>query len=255
MKVVVNPKYVELTDFLNHILDGGYTSGEVYRNKRNTVEETTACGHRVVIKIFKKPTEANRFIYTFFRPTKAKRSYDYSMRLLEMGVEVPEPVGYIERSKCGIFHTGCFVSIYTDYRPVADFNVPEVTTVAELQRRNDFVREFSSFAADLHERGIVHGDFNKENVLYKITDGVWRFSMIDLNRMSFGNLSIKKAAKDLGNLGLDLPLMADVIKRYSQIRKLDAVNTCVGALGNSRRYNAVKKFKRAVLTPLGLRHK
>lgn len=255
MKVVVNPKYADLTDFLNHLLDGGYTSGEVYRNKRNIVEETTVGGHRIVIKIFKKPTEANRIIYTFFRPTKAKRSYDYSMRLLEMGFEVPEPVGYIERSKCGIFHTGCFVSIYTDYRPVADFNGTEITTAEELQRRNDFVREFSSFAAGLHERKIVHGDFNKENVLYKITEGKWRFSMIDLNRMSFGNLSRKKAAKDLGNLGFDLTLMADVIKRYSQIKKLDAVSTCVEALGNSKRYNAVKRFKRAVLTPLGLRRK
>ena len=74
MKVVVNPEYKHLEGFLVEALSHSYNADNVYRNFRNIVEDVNVDGLRVVVKIFKKPTEFNRVIYSFLRPTKAKRS-------------------------------------------------------------------------------------------------------------------------------------------------------------------------------------
>ena len=98
-----------------------------FGNFRNIVEDTTVDGLHLVVKKFKKPTEANRVVYSFLRPSKAKRAYNYSNRLLQMGFDVPEPVAYMEVNKGLFFHTGYFLCLYTDYRAIADFrDNPEI---------------------------------------------------------------------------------------------------------------------------------
>ena len=57
---------------------------------------------RMMVKFFKVPHIFNRIAYTFFRGSKAKRSYDNSMKILDF---VPKPIGYIEYKKFGLLYT------------------------------------------------------------------------------------------------------------------------------------------------------
>ena len=167
MRVVVNPKYENLRPFIESILTRSYKVDKVYRNFRNIVEDTTVDGIHVVVKIFKKPTEANRVVYSFLRPTKAKRSYDYSLRLRASGIDVPEPVGYVEKNKGLFFHTGCYVCVYTDFRSISDFSDIDISVPGNKERLEAFMAAFAAYAADFHARGFVHNDFNIDNILYQ----------------------------------------------------------------------------------------
>ncbi len=255
MKVVVNPKYAGLTDFLKTVTERNYSQGTLYRNARNRVEETTVDGHHVVVKIFGKPSLFNRLVYTVFRPTKARRSYEYSLKLLDMGFEVPEPVGYVESYKTGLIHLSCFVCLYSDYRPVADFISYGERSEKELPACGDFVREFSKFTAALHGSGVIHGEFNRENILYKresdaAGDEKWHFAMIDLNRASFGNKNQRKFALEMGHLGFDITLLAAVVKCYSAIRGVEPRQTLAYAVEQSCRYSRRKRIKKSILGAL-----
>ncbi|MBR5074514.1 MAG: hypothetical protein IKX26_04705 [Bacteroidales bacterium] len=251
MKVVVNPEYKHLEGFLVEALSHSYKAENVYRNFRNIVEDVTVNGLHLVVKIFKKPTEFNRVVYSFLRPTKAKRSYEYSMRLLSLGVDVPVPVGYVEKNKGLFFHTGCYVCVFTPYRPITDFrhkDISEPQTAA-------FIDAFAAYAASFHNKGLVHNDFNIDNILYSIEDGKFKFQLIDLNRVQFQNRSLMRSAKDMSNIHFDAPMMKAILERYCKARNLDPEDFTRKVAVNTNRSKGISKIKDIVLTPLGLRRK
>ena len=251
MKVVVNPEFKHLEGFVTDAIQRSYKAENVYRNFRNTVEDVTVDGLRLVVKIFKKPTEFNRVVYSFLRPTKAKRSYEYSLRLLDLGIDVPLPVGYVEKRKGLFFHTGCYICVYTDYKPITDFKdkpLDDPQTAA-------FIDAFSEYAASFHGRNLVHNDFNIDNILYKVVDGKFRFQLIDLNRVQFHNHSLMRCAKDISNIHFRPDMMQAIISRYCGFRGLDFKSFSEKVKKNSNRAKGVTKIKDFILIPLGLRKK
>jgi serine/threonine protein kinase len=255
MRVVVNPKYENLRPFVEGILSRSYKVDKIYRNFRNIVEDTTVGGVRVVVKIFKKPTEVNRVVYSFLRPTKAKRSYYYSLRLISSGIDVPEPIGYVEKRKGLFFHTGCYVCLYTDYRSIADFKDYDLSSEEAKKRFDTFVTEFALYVADFHSKGFVHNDFNIDNILYKEVDGHFLFQLIDLNRVRFNNRSLQKCAKDISYIHFDAPLKDKIIELYCRARDLDTAKFSAMVASSRNKSKTVSKIKDIVLTPLGLRKK
>lgn len=251
MKVVVNPEFKHLEGFVTDAIQRSYKAENVYRNFRNTVEDVTVDGLRLVVKIFKKPTEFNRVVYSFLRPTKAKRSYEYSLRLLDLGIDVPLPVGYVEKRKGLFFHTGCYICVYTDYKPITDFKdkpLDDPQTAA-------FIDAFSEYAASFHGRNLVHNDFNIDNILYKVVDGKFRFQLIDLNRVQFLNHSLMRCAKDISNIHFRPDMMQAIISKYCGFRGLDFKSFSEKVKKNSNRAKGVTKIKDFILIPLGLRKK
>ena len=173
------------------------------------------------------------------------------MRLLSLGVDVPVPVGYVEKSKGLFFHTGCYVCVYTPYRPITDFrhkDINEPKTAA-------FIDAFASYAASFHSKGLVHNDFNIDNILYSVEDGKFRFQLIDLNRVQFHNRSLMRSAKDMSNIHFDAPMMKAILERYCKARNLDPEAFTKKVAVNTNRSKGISKIKDIFLTPLGLRHK
>lgn len=251
MKVVVNPEYKHLESFLVNALNHSYKADNVYRNFRNIVEDVTVDGLHMVVKIFKKPTEFNRVVYSFLRPTKAKRSYEYSLKLLSLGVDVPVPVGYVEKNKGLFFHTGCYVCLFTDYQPITDFRHKDISESGTAA----FIEAFAEYAASFHSRGLVHNDFNIDNILYKIEDGKFKFQLIDLNRVQFHNRSLLRSAKDMSNIHFGPPMMKAILERYCKARNIDLESFTKKVALNTNRSKGISKIKDIVLTPLGLRKK
>lgn len=111
LKIVLSPTYAYLQQEIRKIPAGDYRILETYCDRRNTVRKIELTGGRIfVLKQYKRPTRLNQFAYTLFRKSKARRAYEYALRLQQLGFETAAPVAYLEISRHGLFHTGYFLS-------------------------------------------------------------------------------------------------------------------------------------------------
>lgn len=180
MKIVMNPAFLPLTDFINGIPQHRYAVDKVFCNHRNTVELTRYQGVDLVVKRFKRPTLANCFVYTFLRKSKCRRAYENAFRLREKGVATAPPVAYMEKKKYGLFHTGWYISGYLPY-PTLD---------EEYHRQDATGRDGLAWAAmdylmSLFQKGIVNRDNNSSNILAFRENGNWQFALVDINRITW----------------------------------------------------------------------
>lgn len=154
VKTVVHPDYAYLEDFVRRLPQEEFPIDHVFCDRRNTVVATHEQGIPMVVKKYARPTVFNCFIYTFFRPTKAKRAYRYAMRLERCGVETAAPIGYVHVYRWGIFHTGYFLCRYLPYPTLA--SIKGLNEVEKQQLCDDFI----AFTAFLHRHKLIPGDYN-----------------------------------------------------------------------------------------------
>lgn len=180
MKIVVNEKFAHLADFVRKIPLWDFPAGAcVLQCQKHRSEDLRRRESELVVKRYKRPTLANCFIYTFFRPGKARRAYEYAEKLLDRGIETARPVAYIEKKRYGFFHTGYFIS---EYLPYATLEHTEHLTDTEKQWLAD---DFVLFTARLHESGMFPGDYNRGNIMYYKRNCRFHFALIDINRFPF----------------------------------------------------------------------
>lgn len=243
MKVRIHPGYVCYEQFIKSIPEEGYTTEEIFCDVRNTVAKIEVDGRMFVVKKYKVPTYFNRIAYTWFRKSKARRSFEYADRLLALGVETAPPIAYIEQRKGLFFHIGYFVSEFLDYPvlPAKKFETKEERLILE--------RQFIEFTAHLHDIKVIHKDYNPNNVCYhKEKDGKYHFALIDINRMGFGKDSLKLWMQAVNQLHLSVAESVAFVEKYAEIRKLDVIECCIALFKNKkarRRRDAMKTiFKR-----------
>src|SRR5687767_7621393 len=113
-KLFINPEYEHLRPLLEYLHRDFDQTGVLLHKDRNILRKATLGGSEVVIKSYRKHTLANRVIYKWLRPTKAKRAYDHAFYLLNNNINTPKPIAYIE----------CYNSVYltasyciTEYAP------------------------------------------------------------------------------------------------------------------------------------------
>ena len=87
MHIHVNTASEHLRDFAERLPELFDREGEVLHAGRNTIKAFEAEGERLVVKRFKRPNLLRAVIYTFFRRSKARRSYEHAVRLHEKGIE------------------------------------------------------------------------------------------------------------------------------------------------------------------------
>ena len=110
MNIVINPDYSKLSLFIEQLPSDFSNGGDMIYEARNQIKKFRVQDIDVVVKRYKVPICINRIIYAFFRPSKAKRAYDYAMFLLSKGIRTPEPIAYIEVKKGLFFYQGYFIS-------------------------------------------------------------------------------------------------------------------------------------------------
>ncbi|MDR2145097.1 MAG: lipopolysaccharide kinase InaA family protein [Tannerella sp.] len=246
MKIVINPSYAHLREYISDIPYHRYKCDKVYRNKRNTVEEVTAPdGTKLVIKRYKRPTLANMVVYTFLRWSKPRRSCIFAGRLGKYGIQTAEQVAYIETFKWGFFHTG-----YSITRFIPDELLEKVNTLPEKER-DTVLYHFARFTYDLHLKGIKHGDYSAGNVFFRRENGRYIFTLIDINRMQFRRRMTKKACMKEFRRLLNRKGMITVAEHYAALRGWNVDLLC-GAILMRRGFNIVGKLKRvlhAVIRP------
>lgn len=243
MKTVIHPNYQSLTAELLALSNGNYTPEKTFCNKRNTVELVNLNGKQFVLKKYKKTNLLTGIIYTLFRKSKARRAYEHALTLLKMGIDTPFPVAYCEKKRLGIFRWGYFVSEFNDLPSVSDYFYSDKLEDSERQR---LANDISLYTLKLHQKGIIPLDYNTTNLLFKKNnDDHYVFTLIDINRMKFGNEpKIKEAMMSFFQIGTYARDYFSLLGPYTTERGFDFEDALYHVICHRRRQTRLRKFKR-----------
>ena len=220
MKIVINSAFNVLNSFITNIPDLFEKEGELVYTARNQLKYFSVNGFEVIVKRYKKPHLINRIAYTFFRPSKAKRAYEYAFKLLEIDVESPTPIAYIEQKNCNLITYSYFVSLYlNDYMDIREF-------MDGNQTDETLLKQLSLYIADLHNKGILHLDMSPGNILYKKDGNNFHFTLIDINRMQFlQSISKNIRFKSFKRLSENENVLTAIAKLYAAASNLNEIES------------------------------
>lgn len=194
--------------------------GVVLHKGRNIVKQFTVGEEYVIVKRFKRPNFPQRIVYTFFRPSKAQRAYEYAKLFAAKGIATPRGIAYMEVKHGSLFADGYFVS-EPDFAPsLGELMRNDIETLMSLTDK------LARFLAELHNKGILHGDLNISNILVHHSDDLHPFSLIDTNRTKFKkNPDYADCTQNLMRLTHNRSILEAVVKAYADLRKWDATKT------------------------------
>jgi serine/threonine protein kinase len=216
MKVIINPEYDYLRDWIEDIPRSFDREGEILHNERNIIKVFSLNnGLSVSVKKFRKPRFLNRIVYTFFRKSKAFRSYYHTFRISEKGFDTATAIACIEIREGGLLSGSYFISEYRCHvREIREYYF------GPLAGNERLIDAFAQYTAALHDAGIYHLDYSPGNILISdsLTPGEYAFILVDVNRMKFLPVSPDRGCRNFIRLfGND-----DIYKRigavYSQSR-------------------------------------
>lgn len=218
IKIVINPKYADsLTGFVESILDNFDNSGRIDYQGRNTIKVFEENGFEINVKSFKKPILLNQFIYCNIRDSKAKRSYNYARKLIERGINTPDPIAYLEETSCRMLQSSAYICIHNHF----DGYMRELQQ-GEFSEKRELLDAFAKFTAELHEKEILHLDYSSGNILYKKSGDSYTFYLVDLNRMVFDKpVDMDTACFNFRRLWGSDEMIAFFVRKYAQYRNLD----------------------------------
>ena len=221
MKVVVNPTYHSLMSFITSLPECFGKEGTVIYEGRNHLKRFDIETVQLTVKSFRILKFFNRIIYTFFRSSKAKRSYLHGMTLLEKGINTPEPVAYIENRKRGLLSDSYYICMYFE----SDGMMREFHR-GTLVGREMLLQQFARFTASLHEQAVHPLDYSPGNILYQVKDEQYSFSLVDINRMRFETVGMKTGCESLRRLWGSHEMITFIAAEYARARGFD-IETCV----------------------------
>ncbi len=178
--IVINPRYEYLRDSITRIIEGERPADcEVIYKGRNTLYRVNLSGTDVVVKDFKTPHFINRWVYTNLRPSKARRSYENAMKMIDAGFLSPEPIAYGEQKVNGQLRHSYYISAMLS-------GATEMRRWTEIPCIDTLLPAFAAEMLRLHRAGIYHRDYSPGNILFtgNASEG-YKFHYVDLNRIEF----------------------------------------------------------------------
>lgn len=202
---------------------------ELIYNARNRIFALDSPLGRLSLKAFKQPIFIQRFIYSYLRPSKAKRSYEHAMALKEIGIGTPEPLAYAIEWKHGLLaHSYYLCRLVENAKDLRDLMGGET-------KDPRLMKAVAQFIVQMHEAGVWHTDLSPGNVLYTVEkNGCYQFYLVDLNRMKFYNEAIvgAKAIENMKKLALDREASTELAIAYAEQRAIDQ-EQCIDRLNEA----------------------
>ena len=220
MKIIINPKYNSQEKAILQLINSFFDEGKlIVEGSRNTIKSNSLGAEKVNIKFFQKPGLFKSIIYSFFRSTKAKRSFDYANYLIDHNIPTPYPIAYIEeRNLFGLLGKSYYISEQIDY----DFTIRELIHDPLFPERNLIVEQFTEFTYKLHQANVNFLDHSPGNTLIvNKSGGIYDFYLIDLNRMKFESLSIAQRMDNFKKMWLSKQMIKVVAHKYAQLSNQD----------------------------------
>ncbi len=222
--------------FLLDIREYFYQNKNTIHKARNELKVITYDKVDTVVKSFRIPNIINQIVYSFFRDSKAKKSYEYSLKI---GDFTPEPIGYIEFYESIFLKESYFISKKFDY----DFTIREPLLDSEFSDREEIFKAFARFTLELHNNDIFHNDYSPGNILVKKEIGHYIFKIVDINRMKFLKLSQEDRAKNFAKLWASDAILTVMAKEYQALHNCND-NFTDQVLYYSNKNKNIKNFKK-----------
>lgn len=218
MHIHISEKYLELKDDINNIISNFNSYENSFdTGRRNSLKKVKIKDKTYVIKSFKKPHLLNQFIYKYFRKSKAERSYKYANRLLDLGINTPKAVCYIENHNIWGIQDSYSINEFIDY----DLTFWPIVMDTNLKDRDLIIKKFTEFTYNLHEKGIEFLDHSPGNTLIVKKDNGYKLYLVDLNRINFKKPNLKKRLKNFTKLTDSEELIRKISSNYAPLVKMD----------------------------------
>lgn len=222
MRLILNPKYKHLREYIEHIDDHFEHEGHEIHRDRNVIRTLQVDGLTLCVKRYSKNSLTNRVaIKLRVRSSRARKAYIRPLLLKERGFESPEPVAFV-RYNTGIINS---VSYFICLKSKYDKSMADIMDLP-AETREDVTRSFALYAAHLHKNGFLHRDFSPDNILFgRVEDKLGsriRFSLIDTNSMRCGrSVSVKKGCSNFARLMGDDAFFRRLADCYAEARQAD----------------------------------
>ncbi len=249
MKIIINPKYIAQEKAILQLVNSFFSEGElIVEGSRNTIKSNVLGNEKVNIKFFQKPGLFKSIIYSFFRSTKAKRSYDYANYLLNHNIPTPLPIAYIEeQGPLGLLGKSYYISEQIDY----DFTIRELIHDPLFPERDIILEQFTEFTYKMHQAQVNFLDHSPGNTLIVNKGGAnYDFYLIDLNRMKFEELSMEQRMDNFKKMWLSKQMIKVVAKKYAALsnQPMDKIYPILmeKSISFKRKINKKKYLKRKI---------
>ena len=233
----IHPHYTEtLRDLVKEIAENGvYETAECIYKGRNTLHKLSFRGINLNIKSFRHPSGINKYVYTNLRKSKARRSYENALTLLDRGVSTPQPIAWIERKKGACLKESYYISLHSPYP-----NTLRNWENLDAEIRDKVLSAYAKFLLHIHKQGISHHDMSPGNILWEERNGEIRFDVVDLNRMSLKNqeLPLSLCFSNFRNINLVEEETRRLGEIYGRMRNLP------DGEGGQRAVRALRKDRR-----------
>ncbi len=235
MRYRINTKHKSIEDYIKSIPAFFDNEGDTIYSGRNIVKVFKYEGKLYNVKRFKIPNIINRVAYKYLRKSKAERSFVYARRLLELGINTPEPVAYMEDANLLGIKYSYYVSLHYEY----DFTFRELIE-EDIDSIREILVQFTVFTRKLHREGVYFIDHSPGNTLIKKVGGVYVFSLVDLNRTKFFDkeLGLNLGIKNFHRLGSTEGMVQVMAEEYAKLRGVDSDKVLESMLKQTMNHNA-----------------
>jgi serine/threonine protein kinase len=240
MIYIINPHFKQYELFLKDIKNYFKDNSNSIHKARNEIKIIELDGIKFIVKSFKRLSGLKAYYYTK-NPSKARRSYEYSLKLEDFS---PQPVGYIEFFNNNLLSDSFFISEYFPY----SFTMKEVLRDSNFSQNKKVkvLEEFAIFSSKLHDSGVLHLDYSAGNILIKEEEGRFIFKVVDLNRMIFKKLTLNDRLKNFNMLWASDENITIIATKYAKINNLNVEMVVKKAIGYAFRLKLFKNFKKLI---------
>lgn len=248
-KVIIADGFSDLTDLISDIHSQFEASSDCIKNSRNIIKVIDTDNYKLCVKSFVKFSSWNRIMYSFVRKSKAERSFLYGKKLLELSIDTPQPVAFVEiYNSFHIMTDAYYISYYDEYKH-------HMGTVLDghVEDRELIMKQFIDFTLEkLHANGVDHKDFNGANVLvHAKKTHEFSFSLIDLNRIHFRKpLNYRQSIHSLRKICSSPIYLTELAKCYAEHDHIDEDTTIYQLLFDKYFGKVAKSIFKKIVHPL-----
>ena len=248
-KLIIREKYKDLKEFVAQIPRRLEQEGRTVHQGRNLIKVFDGPHDMEInVKRYCIPVGINRLVYSLgIRKAKGLRGYQYPRVLLEKGIETPDPIAYIEDRKYGLITYSYLITVQSTLQHTL-YEFGNATKEQWLP----MVEPLAAFAAKIHEQNLMHRDFSPGNVLWEVINGTYHFSVVDINRMYFGEVDMKQGCKNFARLWGPKEFFCELIRAYAKNRHFNEDEALRIALAARKRFWTRNQKKHEVMFDLEL---
>src|SRR5690606_38527973 len=138
----IHPQYENQKYLIISLISNFSNEGQLLvKGSRNIIKTNFLDGEKVNIKYFKRPNAINSLVYSWLRPSKARRSYEYARYLLKHDILTPLPIAYVEEMTATGLKESFYICRHIDY----DFTFRELIHNPGFANRKAILEQFTVF--------------------------------------------------------------------------------------------------------------